>query len=170
MGFKKLDNIYFSFFEQIFLKIVQSDVNNSQYNICICFELSNNWRAWTPPQPCNMYCTWIAPCLWKYKGELQQCNRLHCCSEEDSRKGQVLYQEATGPHLPQFYVVIRWGTWIRCSVFLCENLTKSTDAAAIKQVQQLVSNKVSAWLQVLAWCDSEFGRRRYGEEQSWWIY
>ena len=69
---------------------------------------------------------------------------------------QVLYK--AGLHLPQFSVITRWGTWIRCTVFLCENLTTSnaldsTEAAAIKQVQQLVTNKdldFSAWLQVLA--------------------
>ena len=37
---------------------------------------------------------------------------------------QILYQEATGFHLPQFPVIRRWGTWIRCAVFLCENFDK----------------------------------------------
>ena len=36
---------------------------------------------------------------------------------------QVLYQEVTGLHLPQFPVITR-GTWIRCAVFLCENFDK----------------------------------------------
>ena len=30
---------------------------------------------------------------------------------------QVLYQEVTGLHLPQFPVITRWGTWIRCKTF-----------------------------------------------------
>ena len=37
---------------------------------------------------------------------------------------QVLYQEVTGLHFPQFSVIIRSGTWIRCAVFLCENFVK----------------------------------------------
>ena len=60
--------------------------------------------------------------------------------------------------LKKILVIKRWGTWMRCTVFLCENLTKSnaldsTDAAAIKHIQQLVSNKdleFSACLLVLA--------------------
>lgn len=63
---------------------------------------------------------------------------------------QVLYQEVTGVHLPPFPVITRWGTWIRCAVFLCENFDKikcfiraldSTDAAAINQAQQLLNNE-----------------------------
>ena len=37
---------------------------------------------------------------------------------------QVLYQEVTGLHLPQFPVITRWGTWIRCTVFLCKTFDK----------------------------------------------
>jgi hypothetical protein len=37
---------------------------------------------------------------------------------------QVLYQEVNGFHLPQFPVITRWGTQIRCAVFLCENFDK----------------------------------------------
>ena len=37
---------------------------------------------------------------------------------------QVLYQEVTGLHFPQFSVITRWGTWIRCAVFLCKNFDK----------------------------------------------
>ena len=66
---------------------------------------------------------------------------------------QILYQEVTGLHLPLYSVIIRWGTWIRCTVFLCENLTKSNaldsaDAGAIKQVQQLVSKQLTSTCQM----------------------
>ena len=37
---------------------------------------------------------------------------------------QVLYQEVTMLHFPQFSVITRWGTLIRCAVFLCENFDK----------------------------------------------
>jgi len=30
----------------------------------------------------------------------------------------VLYQEVTGLHLPQFHVITRWGTWIKCYKYL----------------------------------------------------
>ena len=94
----------------------------------LCFGLSNNWRACTPPQPCNICCTWIGPCLWKYQGELKQCKWLHCCSEEDSRKGSkspsYIPRSDWALHLPQFTVITRWGTWIRCTVFLCKAFDK----------------------------------------------
>ena len=31
---------------------------------------------------------------------------------------QVLYKEVTGLHFPQFSVITRWGTWIRCYKYL----------------------------------------------------
>ena len=37
---------------------------------------------------------------------------------------QILYQEVSELHLPQFPVNTRWGTCIRCVVFLCENVDK----------------------------------------------
>jgi hypothetical protein len=39
---------------------------------------------------------------------------------------QVLYQEVTGLYIPQSPVITRWGTWIRCAVFLYENCDKIT--------------------------------------------
>ena len=61
---------------------------------------------------------------------------------------QVLYQEVTGLTFSQFSVITRWGDFDKKT--LTKSITlHSTDAAAIKQVQQLVSNKYlefSAWL------------------------
>jgi len=60
---------------------------------------------------------------------------------------QVLYQEVTGLHLPQFSVITRWGTWIRCENF---DKTKclSLDRCSSHQAGPTISNKdleFSAW-------------------------
>ena len=59
----------------------------------------------------------------------------------------VVYREITGLPLPKFLVITRWGTWIECAAFLCENFDKikefvlsldPTNAGALSNVQQLL--------------------------------
>ena len=160
MSFKILDNIYFSFVEQTFKVLFNqnSTIDNKIYVTML-------WDFQQLKGICLNHVTCIAYGLRRICESIREnynsVNDFIAALKKILVKApshQVLYQEVTELHLPQFPVIARWGTWIRCTVFLCENLTTSnaldsTEAAAIKQVQQLVTNKdleFIAWLQVLA--------------------
>ena len=127
MGFKRLDNIYFSFLS-ILLKFLQSEVNNSQWKICN-YALGFPTSEGLVPQLNNV--TFIAHGLHRVCESIREnynsVNDFIAAQKKIFVKApsrQVVYKEVTGLHRPQFPVITSRGTWIRCAVFLWENFDK----------------------------------------------
>ena len=154
MCFKRLDKIYFNIFEHIF-KILFNRESTIVNKICVTM-------FWAFQQLKGMYSnlyhvTCIAPRLHRVCentwGNYNSVNGFIAALKKilvNAPSREVLCQEMSGLHLSQFPVITWWGTWIRYAVLLCENLDKikcslcgldSTDVGAIKQAQQLLSNK-----------------------------